>query len=284
MNVATNYKSEISKIPIVVKYELLKQVRRLRLYGVMLAGSLVTGVGLVLALVLGSSLGGIDALGFALLVVSMGGSLLGLQAFAVIAGVFFSGDAISSEFEHKTGYLMFANPIKRTTLLVGKYFSTCISCLLALAIPYLLVSLAVIMKFGEFPPEIFASFLFAVLYAWSVSALTFVFSSLFRGAMGATALPFLLFYFVFPLISGIIMELGGIEPFIFLNYGADIMYNVLSNPYPPHKISFAISVEGYTLQYTTYYAGLAEGLIIMLSYLIVSLIISALLMRRRQMQ
>jgi ABC-type transport system involved in multi-copper enzyme maturation permease subunit len=179
---------------------------------------------------------------------------------------------------------MFANPIKRTTLLLGKYFSTCISCLIALAMPYLLVYLVVILKFGQLPPEIFASYLFAVLYACSVSALTFIFSALFKGAMGATALPFLLFYFIFPVISGVLMELGGIEPFIFLNYGADIMYNVLSNPYPPQKISTVVTVEGISVQYTFFFAQLVEGLIIMLSYLVVSLIISIVLMRRRQMQ
>jgi ABC-2 type transport system permease protein len=276
------YKSEISKVPIVVKYELLKQVRRFRLYGLMLVGSLVTFAGVVLAAALGPSLGLLTPLDFVYLAISAGGSLFGLSAFAVIAGVFFSGDAISSEFENKTGYLMFVNPIKRTTLLIGKYLSSCIACVLLVSIPYLLVSVSVIVVFGKFPPEILLSFLFAVLYTCSVSALTFVFSSSFKGSMGASVLPFLLFYFVFPVISSVIM-LGDIEPFIFLNYGAQVIYNILLNPYPPNKISIPFGSGGITIVITEYYAALAEGIVIMVSYLVVSLILSALLVRRRQM-
>jgi ABC-2 type transport system permease protein len=276
------YRREISKVPIVVKYELLKQVRRFRLYGLMLAGSLVTFAGIVIATVLGSSLGPITALTFVYLAVSAGGNLFGLTAFVVIAGVFFSGDAISSEFEYKTGYLMFVNPIKRTTLLMGKYFSSCIACILMITIPYLVVSFGVILIFGEFPSEILLSYLLAVLYACSVSALTFVFSSLFKGSMGATVLPFLLFYLIFPIISSLIM-LGDIEPFVFLNYGGNIVYNVLLNPYPPNKISIPFGSGGISITITEYYAGLPEGIIIMLSYLIVSLILSAILIKRRQM-
>ncbi len=273
---ATNYKSEISKIPIVVKYELLKQVRRFRLYGLLLIGSLVTAVAIVLAV--SSRISGASALNFSLIIVEFGE----VGNFALIGGVFFSGDSISSEFEHKTGYLLFANPIKRTTLLIGKYLSSCIACALIVSMPYLILSLSVIIMFGSFPVELLYSFLLAVLYASSIAALTFVFSSLFKGSMGASILPFLLLFFVFPLI-GFAMGFGGIEPFMFLNYGGGTIVNTLSNPYPPHSFSISASSGGITLTITQFFAGLAEGIIIMVSYLVVSLILSALLVRRRQM-
>jgi ABC-type transport system involved in multi-copper enzyme maturation permease subunit len=77
--------------------------------------------------------------------------------------------------------------------------------------------------------------------------------------------------------------LGDIEPFVFLNYGGNIVYNVLLNPYPPNKISIPFGSGGISITITEYYAGLPEGIIIMLSYLIVSLILSAILIKRRQM-
>ena len=51
---------------------------------------------------------------FAVWVTSMG-------TLAILGAVFFGGDAIASEFEHKTGYILFPNPVKRITLVVGKY-------------------------------------------------------------------------------------------------------------------------------------------------------------------
>jgi ABC-2 type transport system permease protein len=275
---ATDYKSEISKIPIVVKYELLKQVRRLRLYGLLIIGSVVTAVVVVLLAAFTRASGASAALPFSSLVVGLGG----VGDFALIAGVFFSGDSISSEFEQKTGYLMFVNPIKRTTLLIGKYLSTCIACTLIVLMPYLILSLSVIAMFGAFPAELFYSFLLAVLYSWSIAALTYVFSSVFKGTMGASILPFLLLFFVFPLIT-VGMEFGGYEPFIFLNYGGDTIYNILSNPYPPHEFSVSASSGGITLTITEFSATLAEGIVIMASYLILSLVVSAVLIRRRQM-
>lgn len=275
---ATNYKTEISKIPIVVKYELLKQVRRFRLYGILLIGSVATGLAISLGAILLPGTGISSAPDFAYLIVSLGQ----ISLFALIAGVFFSGDAVSSEFEQKTGYLMFANPVTRTTLLIGKYLSACIACVLVVSMPYLIMVVGILAIFGALPSELLLSYVFAVLYACSVAALTFVFSSLFKGSMGASVLPFLLLFFVFPIIGAMAM-LGNFEPFIFLNYGAQIISNVLLNPYPSNKISIPFGSGGISITITEYYAGLAEGLIIMVSYLIVSLILSAILIRRRQM-
>jgi ABC-type transport system involved in multi-copper enzyme maturation permease subunit len=275
---ATNYKSEISKIPIVVRYELLKQVRRFRLYGILLIGSVTTGLAITMGAILLGGAGASSALDFSYVIVDLGQ----VSLFALIAGVFFSGDSISSEFEQKTGYLMFANPIKRTTLLLGKYLAACIACALVVSMPYLITSLGVLAIFGVLPSELLQSYLFAVLYACSVSALTFVFSSLFKGSMGASVLPFLLLFFVFPIISAVAM-FGDFEPFVFLNYGAQIISNILLNPYPPNRQSIPLGAAGINMTLTEYSAGIAEGIIIMVSYLVVSLIISAILVRRRQM-
>jgi ABC-type transport system involved in multi-copper enzyme maturation permease subunit len=276
--VATEYKSEISKIPIVVRYELLKQVRRLRLYGLLVIGSIVTAVVIVIVAAVSGVPNASSALDFSLVIVDFGE----VTNFALIAGVFFSGDSISSEFEHKTGYLMFANPIKRTTLLLGKYLSSCIACALIVAMPYLILSLSIIVMTGSLPVELFYSFLLAVLYACSIAALTFVFSSLFKGTMGASILPFLLLFFVFPLIS-VAIGFGGYEPFMFLNYAGGTIVNVLSNPYPPHEFSISTSSAGITITITQFFASLSEGIIIMSSYLVLSLVLSAILVRRRQM-
>ena len=41
-------------------------------------------------------------------------------SLAVIGAVFFAGDAIAGEYESKTGFLLFINPIKRCLTLDGE--------------------------------------------------------------------------------------------------------------------------------------------------------------------
>src|SRR5580704_9913632 len=45
----------------------------------------------------------------------------------VLSGVFFGGDAISGEFQNKTGYFTIPNPIRRSSVYVGKWISAFIA-------------------------------------------------------------------------------------------------------------------------------------------------------------
>jgi len=274
-----DFKDEVKKIPIVVRYELLKQVRRFRFYGLLLVGSIVTGLAMALGAVYLPSLGDVDARAFSYFIVS-GGQV---SLFGLIAGVFFSGDAIASEFEQKTGYLIFPNPIKRITLLIGKYLSCCIAAALVITVPYLIISAGVLAITGDFVGELFLSYVFALLYTCSVVSLTFVFSSLFKGAMGASVLPFVLLFFVFNILTAV-MGLGGVEPFMFLGYAETIISNIFLIPFPPHQMSFPITADSMiAMVVTVFNATVAEGILIMVSYLVMGLVLSAFLIRRRQM-
>jgi ABC-2 type transport system permease protein len=274
-----NFVNEIKKLPIVVRYELLKQVRRFRLYGLLLIGSITTGLAMALGAVYLPSIGTLDARALSYFIV-YGGQV---AFFGLIAGIFLSGDAIASEFEHKTGYLIFPNPMKRTTLLIGKYLSCCIAATLVVTMPYLIISIGVLTLTGQFVGELFLSYVYCVLYTYSIVSLTFVFSSLFKGTMGASVLPFLLMFFVFPIITAF-MELGGVEPFMLLTYSGSIISNIFIIPFPPHTMSIPISVGGTVyMVVTTFYPDVAEGVLIMACYLVAGLILSILFARRRQM-
>ena len=274
----STFAEQLRKLPIVVKYELLKQLRRFRLYGLLIIGSIATLAAVILGLVFLGDISGTSASDFSYLIINFGE----VGYFGLIAGVFFSGDAVSSEFEHKTGYLMFLNPVTRTTLLVGKYFSSCIACVFVVTMPYFIVSLGVTLIYGVLPVGVLLSYLFTIFYACSVASLTFVFSALFRGSMGASILPFLLIFFVFPVIMAVLM-IAGIEPIIFINYGAQIAQNILLNTYPPNRLAYSIGAGGFGITVTEFYATVAEGVIIMGSYLVIGLVLSALIMSRRQM-
>jgi len=127
--------SEFEKLKVVTRYEFLKLVRRRRFYGTILMAVLIVSLAAALyrSLDLPNQMreqlkklaenvpepvveGLLNRAGikdspelFALFVASMG-------SLTLIGAVFFSGDATASEFETRTGYLLFPNPVKRTTL------------------------------------------------------------------------------------------------------------------------------------------------------------------------
>src|SRR5208283_4969395 len=43
-----------------------------------------------------------------------------IDIFILLTVVFFGGDAISGEFQNKTGYFLAPNPVRRSTIYVGK--------------------------------------------------------------------------------------------------------------------------------------------------------------------
>jgi len=52
----------------------------------------------------------------------------------ILTGIFFGGDAISGEFQNKTGYFSIPNPIRRSSIYVGKFLAALIASTLILAI------------------------------------------------------------------------------------------------------------------------------------------------------
>ncbi|MDH7478349.1 MAG: ABC transporter permease subunit, partial [Candidatus Bathyarchaeota archaeon] len=121
--------SDFKQIGIVTRYELLKYLRRKRLYAVLVITALV-GV-LPFAVSLAFNIAFPDQANV------WASNFLSFTNFLIIiAGTFFAGDAIASEFEHKTGYIVFLNPVKRISLILGKFVAAVISALLAVALYY----------------------------------------------------------------------------------------------------------------------------------------------------
>ena len=52
----------------------------------------------------------------------------------ILSGIFFGGDAISGEFQNKTGYFTLPNPIRRSSVYVGKWISAFIASSIVLFI------------------------------------------------------------------------------------------------------------------------------------------------------
>ena len=111
--------NELKRLGIVINYEFLKHIRRKRVYVILLL-VLVTEAAVLAGFP--ALMGGYpESVNLMATLLSIGPTM------AVIGAIFFSGDAIAGEFENKTGFMLFTNPVKRTTLVLGKYIAGCLA-------------------------------------------------------------------------------------------------------------------------------------------------------------
>jgi ABC-2 type transport system permease protein len=201
----------------------------------------------------------------------------------ILSGIFFGGDAISGEFQNKTGYFGIPNPIRRSSIYVGKWLSAFLAAT-AILIVFTVITIANgVYYFGSsgVPSQFGWSLLFAWFYLAAVMGLTFFFSSLFKSSSISILVTVILLLFGFTLIQTLVSDLVVYEPWFVLTYGAGIISNILSDPYPPHESQQPSPFGRHTIT-TTFYATVPQGLAIIGLYFIITTILGLILFERKE--
>ncbi|MDD4873848.1 MAG: ABC transporter permease [Dehalococcoidales bacterium] len=265
--------SEVKKLGVVISYEFLKHIRRKRLYVILLL-SVVTELAVLI---------GFPALmdGFPENVKLMATMLSIGPTMAVIGAIFFAGDAIAGEFENKTGYMLFTNPIRRTTLVIGKYLASCLAVAILVIFGYLMVCVSLLAIYSEIPVETAQSFGLCLLYGATVVAITFFFSAISKGAMGATVITLVLIMVISGVIESVLMFAGQPYWFLISTAGDSItlvyggMELMLAGFVPLDQMSnFPFEFENPDIGLTT---------LAMVIYLVAGLVSSLVISNRRQL-
>ena len=199
----------------------------------------------------------------------------------ILSAIFFGGDAISGEFQNKTGYFSVPNPIRRSSIYIGKWLAAFTASLVMLGIFTGVTVGNGLYYFSGVPYQFVESVIFALIYMVAVLGFTFFFSSLFKSSSMSILLTAILFLFVFSLIQTLVSSLVQIEPWFILTYGSTIIGNVLTVPYPAHMTTASFGPNA-RVQLTTYNATIPEGLAIMLIYFAVTVILGLLLFERKE--
>ena len=199
----------------------------------------------------------------------------------ILSGIFFGGDAISGEFQNKTGYFGIPNPIRRSSIYIGKWLAAFVAATTILGVFTVITVGNGIYYFGANVPYQFAeSVLFALVYLAGVLGFTFFFSSLFKSSSMSIIVTAILFLFVFSLLQTLVASLVKIEPWFILTYGAGIIGNILTVPYPEHIHTETFG--GGRISITTYNATIPEGIAILGLYFIVTVVLGLLLFERKE--
>jgi ABC-2 type transport system permease protein len=198
--------SEFEKLRIVIGYEFLKHIRRKRLYIILALTLVAEAAVLILVPVLGD--GYPDNVTVMAALLSVGPSM------ATLGAIFFAGDAIAGEFESKTGFILFTNPVKRTTLVIGKYLACYGAVMLLVILGYVISTISLLVIYGTVPLASGGSFGLCLLYAGAVLSVSFFFSSVMKGSMSATVVTLVFIMVISSIISSVLMMTD--QPYWFL--------------------------------------------------------------------
>jgi ABC-type transport system involved in multi-copper enzyme maturation permease subunit len=193
----------------------------------------------------------------------------------ILTGIFFGADAISTEFQNRTGYYLLPNPVMRYSIFVGKWIAAFLASAIAIGV-YAAITIAdgAIYFGSNIPYQLGESFVFALFYIFPILGVSFLISSLFKNNSYSILLTAILLLFGFNYITPLISALSNSEPWYVLTYGAGIIANVLSpSGYPPHEVSIAGS--------SSYNATIPEGLAIMFVYFVVTSIVGIALFEKK---
>ena len=196
----------------------------------------------------------------------------------VFAGIFFGGDAIAGEFQNKTGYFLVGNPLRRSSIYIGKWLGALIASLIIFVIYAAITVGNGLYYFGNVPYQFGESLGFSVLYLIAVLGFTFFFSSLFKTSSYATLLTAVLFLFGFNILQAVISGLAHAEPWMVISYSSGIIGNVFLDPYPPH----IIPPGPRGAPFDTYNPTVETGVAIMLAYLVFSAVAGLYFFKRKE--
>jgi ABC-type transport system involved in multi-copper enzyme maturation permease subunit len=265
--------SSVSQVGTITKYELVNYFRSRRFFVLLIIGLIISG--LLTALV-----GYYRPESFLSSALNFYSSLwAGSITFVIIlSGIFYRGDAISGEFQNKTGLLSRGQSAPPVFDLHWKMARALIASMIMLGVFAAITIGNGIYYFGlNIPYQLWESLLFSVLYLIAVLGFTFFFSSLFKGTSMSILVTAILFLFAFNLIQTLVKGLVKIEAWFLITYGAQIISNVLVDPYP------TTMTQGFGRQaFTSYAATIPEGIAILLTYFLVTAVLGLLLFERKE--
>ena len=261
--------SDLTHLSQNVQFELRKHLRRKRLLLVVVLAILLPLIFYVIP--------PLFAIAFAESAAAFANSNLGfINLLIVISGAIFVGDAVSGEFENKTGLMLFPTPQRRIPIFVGKFIAAVIGVWLVVSIYYFvtIVEVAQIYGISELSTELTLSFLLALLYSISVVSVIFFFSSVLKRTITSALIGFFMLMMILPIISGVLSWVE-VEPWFLVTYSAGLVTGILGLPvemHGPREVGVAFQPEFYT------------GIGVMAAYSIIFIILAIIIANRRKME
>lgn len=264
------------------RYQLYEYVRSRRFVAML---GIVVIIGAILTALVGYYRGGLVSSNLAFYGSFWGG---GAAFLVVLAAVIFGGDAIAGEFQNKTGYFLMGLPVRRATIYVGKFLAAFLASVAMLGLYFLILvgNGAYYFGTGAMPWQLPVSLVITLVYLAAVLGTTFLFSSLFKTSAYGFVLTALLFLIGFSILQTLVVDLIHIEPWMIISYANSSIGNIF-NPTVNWGLFGNITtttthIGRHSVTVTTYTAGIAESIVIMIGYLLVTAVAGLYLFEREE--
>jgi len=267
--------SDLKQVGLVMRYDIYKHLRSKRLLSIIVIEIVVLALILMLPPLLGHAYPK-DAAAF------VGNFASFVNILVIIGATLFAGDAIVSEYQNRTGYLLFPNPVKRWTLFTGKLFASIIVMTLVMGVYYAVAITAGIGATGSISVLAFYSFLLALLYSLACVGIGFLLSSVFKGATGALVFTFALLFMLLPIVDGV-TAVAGVKVEASLTFAGGTINYILTDPYPHDFPQTFPIAAGQNLTVWNYFPNVGIAIVVMLVYAGISLAIAMVAFQRREM-
>jgi ABC-2 type transport system permease protein len=267
----------MKQVVLVARYDIYKHLRSRRLLGFLVLEALLLILILALPPLLGHNYN-MDPNGF----MSNFTGTNTINLLLAVGATLFAGDAIVSEYQNRTGYLIFPNPVKKSVLFAGKFLASTIIIGGAVLIWYGVAMISGIAVTGSVTILAVYSLLLALLYAIACIGVGFFLSALMKGSTGALVFTFALLFLILPIVDSTVGAVGGVKPDVSLTFAGGTVGYIMETPYPVDAVR-TMHVGGQNLTLYSWYPDVTIAVIVMLGYCVVLGALTMVLFKRREM-
>jgi ABC-2 type transport system permease protein len=272
--------NSLRQIATVTRYELLKNLRGRRLLAILLITIIISAIFLIVPPVIGADYSK-DPKEFTVNMLSF------LSILAILSATFFGADAIVSEYESKTGYFLFPNPIRKTVIFLGKFIASALVSVGAIGLYYAIAVVSVRVIDGSIPTNTGLSFIYSLFYLFAILAIAYLLSAVMRSSVYSLVLTFFTFFLILPIIDAV-GSIAKFKPWFSVTFASGISQYIFQSPYPTDKVFNATAISGpsagaRSLSLVQYYPEIRLSLIVMAVYFVVAFLLAILIAQRREM-
>ncbi|HIJ00364.1 MAG TPA: ABC transporter permease [Candidatus Methanomethylophilaceae archaeon] len=200
-------------------------------------------------------------------------SLVG--TFIIIAATLFAADSLASEYEHRTGFLIFPQPMKRGSLFAGKFLASFLVSMLMVLIYYVVFFIISLYITGTVYLDTFVSLGLAALFVLAATGFGFFVSAFMNRGSTASILVFAALFLIFPIVDSILM-FANYDPFFTLSQAGNAVYNAIAG------IETYTMDAGMGMTITLYYPETNKSAVVLTVWAIVTTIIAAFRFKSRE--
>ncbi|MCJ7638456.1 MAG: ABC transporter permease [Euryarchaeota archaeon] len=272
--------NSLRQIATVTRYELLKYLRGRRLLAIVVLTIIISAIFLIVPPAIGSDYSK-DPKEFTVNMLSF------LSILAILSATFFGADAIVSEYESKTGYFLFPNPIRKTVIFLGKFIASALVSVGAIGLYYAIAVVSVRVIDGSIPTNTGVSFIYSLFYLFAILAIAYLLSAVMRSSVYSLVLTFFTFFLILPIVDAV-GSIAKFKPWFSVTFASGISQYIFQSPYPTDKVFNATAFSGpsagaRSLSLVQYYPEIRVSLIVMAVYFVVAFLLAILIAQRREM-